>query len=232
MSFRNRLTLFFVMIVIVPMVSVAVVVFRLISDNETSKLDAQVGQAQTTAVGLYKDARDQAGIQAGAVARDPVMSRALAGGSSAAATARASALIDRLRVKRIVVVRGVAKVVDVGATDAVAPARRGLIGPGGSRVGELDVSTETAGEFVARVKRITGLDAVVRLPGKDAASTLPAAVTAKLPSHGDVTIDGRKFRAATFQAPGGSACRSCSRPTPSPTLERAGTWPRSRSSRS
>ena len=38
MSFRTRLTLFFVLIVIVPMVAVGVVVFRLISDNETAKV--------------------------------------------------------------------------------------------------------------------------------------------------------------------------------------------------
>ncbi len=42
MSFRNRLTLFFVVIVIVPMISVALVLFRLISDSETGKADAGV----------------------------------------------------------------------------------------------------------------------------------------------------------------------------------------------
>ncbi len=42
MSFRNRLTLFFVAIVIVPMVSVAFVLFSLISDNEDGKADARL----------------------------------------------------------------------------------------------------------------------------------------------------------------------------------------------
>ena len=46
MSFRNRLTLFFVLIVIVPMVSVAFVLFRLIADNESGKADARLAAAK------------------------------------------------------------------------------------------------------------------------------------------------------------------------------------------
>ena len=46
MSFRNRLTLFFVAIVIVPMVSVAFVLFSLISDNENGKADARLAARQ------------------------------------------------------------------------------------------------------------------------------------------------------------------------------------------
>ena len=37
MSFRNRLTLFFIVIVIVPMIAVALVLFRLVSDAEHGK---------------------------------------------------------------------------------------------------------------------------------------------------------------------------------------------------
>ena len=42
MSFRGRLTLFFVLIVIVPMVSVTVVMFSLIANNEKGKANAAV----------------------------------------------------------------------------------------------------------------------------------------------------------------------------------------------
>ena len=52
MSFRARLTLFFFLIVIVPLISVAVIVFRLIGDNEHGQADARVAQAQTAAIGL------------------------------------------------------------------------------------------------------------------------------------------------------------------------------------
>src|SRR3954454_20338776 len=60
MSFRTRLTLFFVLIVIFPMVSVGVVVFRLISDNETAKVEARLAEGQAAAIGLYDEARKNA----------------------------------------------------------------------------------------------------------------------------------------------------------------------------
>src|SRR5439155_679276 len=56
MSFRARLTLFFVLIVIVPMLSVAIVLFRLISDNETGKADSSLAAHQVAARNLYRQA--------------------------------------------------------------------------------------------------------------------------------------------------------------------------------
>ena len=44
MSFRTRLTSFFVLIVVVPMIAVAFLVFRLISDSEQGKADARVNE--------------------------------------------------------------------------------------------------------------------------------------------------------------------------------------------
>src|SRR5438132_1277726 len=43
MSFRTRLTSFFVLIVIVPMIAIGVLGFRLISDSEQGKADARAG---------------------------------------------------------------------------------------------------------------------------------------------------------------------------------------------
>src|SRR3712207_7363190 len=56
---RSRLTLFFVAIVIVPMVSVAFVLFSLISDNEDGKADARLAARQETAINLYSADRDR-----------------------------------------------------------------------------------------------------------------------------------------------------------------------------
>ena len=60
MSFRTRLTLFFVLIVVVPMVAVGIVVFRLIADNETAKVEARLAEGQAAAIGLYDEARKDA----------------------------------------------------------------------------------------------------------------------------------------------------------------------------
>ena len=55
MSFRSRLTLFFVAIVIVPMASMAIVLFRLLSDNEHGKGDARIAARQEAAIHLYDE---------------------------------------------------------------------------------------------------------------------------------------------------------------------------------
>ena len=59
MSFRNRLGLFFVLIVIVPMVAVAVLLFGLLGKSEQSMGKADVGARQQVARSVYADARSR-----------------------------------------------------------------------------------------------------------------------------------------------------------------------------
>src|SRR5437588_12251507 len=77
MSFRARLTLFFFLIVVVPLISGAVIVFRLIGDNEHGQADARVAQGQTAAIGLYRREVDRAGAAAARVGADPRLPRLL-----------------------------------------------------------------------------------------------------------------------------------------------------------
>src|SRR3954471_7802348 len=96
MSFRNRLTLFFVAIVIVPMVSVAFVLFRLISDNESGKSDARVGARQQTAINLYAEDRAKAARLAPRFAADVALASALRRGEVRRARARATTVMRDL----------------------------------------------------------------------------------------------------------------------------------------
>src|SRR5437588_5562682 len=80
MSFRARLTLFFFLIVIVPLISVAVIVFRLIGDNEHGQADSRLAQGQTAAFGLYRQQVDEAGAAAARVGADPRLARLLRAG--------------------------------------------------------------------------------------------------------------------------------------------------------
>src|SRR4051794_21414867 len=157
-SFRSRLTLFFVAIVIVPMVFVTVALFRLISDNEHGKADARVAQAQTAAIGLYRREVERAGVAAGRIVRDPAMAAALRAGNAPAAQTRARALLASQKLRRIAIARKGRMLVDVGSTDATASAARTLIEPGGTQVGQLRVSTITGREYTRLVRRVTGLD--------------------------------------------------------------------------
>jgi len=53
MSFRGRLRVFFTIIVIVPMVAVAAVLYRLTADSETGKADAGIAAGLRTAFAVY-----------------------------------------------------------------------------------------------------------------------------------------------------------------------------------
>ena len=105
MSFRNRLTLFFVLIVIVPMVAVAVVLFRLISDNEDGKANARLAAEQNVAINMYKDASARALATLGRVASDEELSAGLQDDDLPAARTRAVALLGAEGARRIVLVR-------------------------------------------------------------------------------------------------------------------------------
>ena len=72
MSFRNRLTLFFVLIVVVPMVAVAFVLFRLIADNESGKADARLAATKGSAINLYREDYNRANRAAEKIGGDVV----------------------------------------------------------------------------------------------------------------------------------------------------------------
>ena len=201
MSFRTRLTLFFVLIVIFPMVSVAVVVFRLISDNETAKVEARLAEGQAAAIGLYDESRKDALRALRRVGADTAFVRAVRRGDKAQARARARGLLTGARIERLVFAGRAGDIVDVGTRGAIAPASRDVIGSSGRRIGRLQVSVVTADQYALRVRRVEGRPTVIARDGRVIASSLSRAVAMKLPDHGDVKLGSRSYRVATFTAP-------------------------------
>src|SRR3712207_4995436 len=76
-SFRNRLRLFFTIIVIIPMVAVAAVLFRLVGASDESKADARLAEAQRAATGLYQERQAEAEDAARTIARGAGLSAAI-----------------------------------------------------------------------------------------------------------------------------------------------------------
>src|SRR3954463_15295120 len=87
-SFRSRLLLFFMIIVIVPMVAVALVLFSITEDSETGKADAQIAQGLRAAFAIYDSDRAEARRQLARVARATPLAQALARRDRAALAAR------------------------------------------------------------------------------------------------------------------------------------------------
>jgi len=199
MSFRNRLTLFFVLIVIVPMASIAIILFRLIDESETGKTDARVSQGQTAALGLYREEVETASRVAGRIGTDPVIGRALRDRNDAAVAARVRALARDLQVRRIRIERRGQVLVDVGGPNSTAAASRALIGSDGTTIGTLSVSTITGAQYARHVKRVTGLDIAVRRGNTLIGATL-AGMQAEMPRRGDLDLGDRAFRVSTFAA--------------------------------
>jgi len=198
--------LFFVLIVMVPMLSVAIVLFRLISDNETGKADASLAARQRAAIGLYVEARDSAVGAATQVGSDRVLAESLRAGDKARATKRAQQLLSSRGVERIVITRPGGAFVDVGSKEATAPAVRDLVGAGGRKFGRLEVSVTPAARYAAQVQRVTTLPVVVMRGSRTLASTFASGAHAPaLPKPGrgeDAKIAGKKYRGAAFDAVG------------------------------
>jgi diguanylate cyclase (GGDEF)-like protein len=205
MSFRNRLTLFFVLIVVVPMIAVAFVLFRLIADNETGKSDARVGAQAEAAIALYDEELSRARRAAREIATDVPFATAVRRGDVEALHARSADLLRQTGAERVVIARGANRaVVDVGNASATFPAKVTLLDERDRNFGRLEVSVVTPTAYAREVKRVSGLDAVVmREGGAVLASTLRGAGRVQIPDQpGSVEIRGRKYRSASFTEPG------------------------------
>src|SRR5512132_3645622 len=100
MSFRNRLTTFFIVLVILPMVVVATVGFVLASDSEQGKTDARLFEAQRSASGLFREFQDRAELAARDIGQDARLSAAIQSGKRRPIQARLTALASENRAVR------------------------------------------------------------------------------------------------------------------------------------
>src|SRR5438045_3535863 len=205
MSFRSRLTLFFVAIVIVPMASMAIVLFRLLSDNEHGKGDARIAARQEAAIHLYEDARRSSMTVARKVAgSDAPLAAALRAGDRARIQRRVAQLRVKYGAARILVrdPKG-ATLGTAGSELAAFPATLQLVDQRRRSYGTIQVATETAPQYADLVHRIAGLDAIVLRNGRRVAGTLPSVSPSDLPpGQGHVTVQNAEYRVSSFPAPG------------------------------
>src|SRR4051794_21185512 len=161
MSFRNRLTVFFIVLVILPMIVVAAVGFVLASDSEQGKTDARLSQAQRSASGLFREKQDEAEAAARAMAQDQELAQAIQKGERGPIQTRLDELAEENGVRRGVMTLQKAGRFETGRGDVLAPARTRLIDARGANAGVLTLSAVSAPEFAQLVERVTGADVVV-----------------------------------------------------------------------
>src|SRR4051812_6081875 len=202
MSFRNRLTVFFIVLVILPMIVVAAVGFVLASDSEQGKTDARLSEAQRSASGLFREKQDEAEKAARVIAGDKQLAQAIQAGKRGPIQDRLNQLASDNGIRRGVMALQKAGRFETGRGDALAPARTRLLDARGGTAGVLTLSAVGAEEYAQLVERVTGAKVVVRSGDNMLASTLPDAGAERLPDQGDVKIGGRGLRVTGFDGPG------------------------------
>src|SRR5438067_579 len=128
MSFRARLTTFFLLIVVIPMVAVGFLVFRLISDSELGKTDARANGVLSVATSIYESESLAASSDARALARELGSEPGLGGADPAGVRRSVGALAGQSGLARIVVRGGPRTIADVGDRAAIAPGEATLRG--------------------------------------------------------------------------------------------------------
>ena len=201
MSFRTRLTLFFVLIVVVPMIALGVVVARLVSTSEHAKAVAQNRASAAAALADYRRLSQDGASDANALARDPVLDAALRTAITSDDRARAIVLAAQLGLARVRLTTADGTVLaDVGDPDAIARGAVRVREPGAAPV-TIEASDLTAARF-ARTASVHGVHALVARGPRLLASTLPVALTARrathLPGHGTVSLGGVDYTVSTF----------------------------------
>jgi diguanylate cyclase (GGDEF)-like protein len=204
MSFRTRLTSFFILIVVVPMIAVGFLVFRLISDSEQGKADARANGLLTAAASVYRNESATASDDAQTIAR-ALGSLTSAAPTPAAVRARVTSLAAQSGLARVTVSVGSTTLANIGDPTAVAP---GLATVGtGARQLTVTVSEITAAQY-ARQLAAPGVAIVVGDGARNLASTLQPAVGAgTLPLQGTVSVGGATYSAVSDSLPGFSGHR-------------------------
>jgi len=203
MSFRGRLTLFFLLIVVLPMIAVAVLVMQIVTESTNGKADARLAEGLDSGLTVYRDDAAAASRAAKQVATEPSVSAAISAGSGPAAAAVAEGLVGEHGIRAVELEAATGEMVaTAGSRVLVAPYRLNLNGPNGA-IGSVTVSTTTASAYLASVHHLTGRDGALLGPGGVVASTVNVPGS-EIPASGrsrDVEVGGETQRAAATTLP-------------------------------
>ena len=199
MSFRARLTIFFIGIVVVPMVAIGVLMFSLINDSQQGKADARAGGVAAEAGSVYE--ADAASARTDAA----TLARAVGSVHGKALSVRFAALATQAGLARATLTDASRTIVDVGDRAAVAPGSVVVKNPAAASAMTVTVSEVTASQY-ARELSSSGVAIVVRDGTRTIASTVASPSSSAPAADDNVTAGGKGYRAVsqTFVGFGGA----------------------------
>jgi diguanylate cyclase (GGDEF)-like protein len=205
-SFRGRLTLFLLLIVVLPMVVIAVLAARVADDASTGKADARLFAGIETANALYE--REQADAQAAAEAMgaDTELSAAILAGDEPAIQTAAAAAAREQGIEAFTLLAPDGAILAESGGEPFASAEVELTGQGGGGTLAASVTTEEA--YLEDVRRLTGRDPAIYSAGQSSATLLGGGKVA-VPDGGgaDVDVAGSEQRLLTGSLPGNEDLR-------------------------
>ncbi len=182
--------LFFVIIVVIPMVAVALVLTRLIGESEVGRADSQLAEGLQVAIGVYEESQRGAITDLRDFSRQESVRQAFVGERSDALLQAAQAELRRDPAVESIVLYGDdgKRLGRAGEPSAIAFATAAPTAPGGQRIGRIALSTTTAQDYAEDVARLTSLGTRVireetRLAGtlEEEGSPEPLATTVESP---------------------------------------------------
>jgi diguanylate cyclase (GGDEF)-like protein len=201
-SFRNRLTLFFLLLVILPVLAVAAVGILIVRDSEEGRNDATVGQAELAARGLYSDASERADTVARTVSTDDALAVAVRDDDRAAQQRRLDDLARRTGAVRVRLTLEGEQPVEAGSGgDPVAPSRSRIVDAAGNPAGTMDLSVTSADDYADVLGSVTGHDVLITDGDRTLAGTVGATAGSELPMSGEADLGGEAYRVTGFTTP-------------------------------
>jgi diguanylate cyclase (GGDEF)-like protein len=199
-SFRSRLRLFFVVIVVVPMVTIAIVLFWLIAESQRSQTEARLFGAQIVVQQLDSDLQAEAGEAAQTIGSDQRLANARARRDRQAIQRRLDALAEETGAAFVNLRLNTLGNFRTGSPPAMAPASRRLVDPDAEETGRLTVAMLSADQYAQKVSDYTHAEVVLLSEDGKPLATTDADVPAELPDESVVEVDGTDYRVNSFEA--------------------------------
>ena len=199
-SFRSRLRLFFVVIVLVPMIAIGVVVFLLIARADDSQTDARLSEVENVALGVHDEEEQRAGDIAQTIGGRQALADAIDAGDRREIQTRLDALTVATDAQYVELDLEGEDAIESGSTPAMAPARRQLVNDRGQPAGSIVVSAASPDEYAQRVLNLTGAEVVIDEGGDRVAATSPETAREDLPQEGAADVGGVDYRVRTIDA--------------------------------
>ena len=191
MSFRTRLTSFFVLIVVIPMVAIAFLVFRLIGDSEQGKAEARANGLATAAASLYTSQSAAARLDARTIARTGLLL------SRADLRSRLAQFATQAGLARVVVSAGNHMLADVGDHSALAPGLVTVKGAIGGSPLTVRAAAITADEYARDLGSSPAAEVVVQQGDRTLSATIPTGRNVAFPARRTVRLGHVDYEAVS-----------------------------------